>query len=183
MILRCPGNFRAHAHKGVSDVSWFKFDWNFFEAYGILLLVSNCHMNVVPVVTEMKPASHSKMWSVSNDVPLVCCVFYALIGAGGYLSFLSDTDANVLKNYDLSPEILGCMCVMICTIWVGIPTFLNPSARSLRCFLRALWYFPGISGSRLWSPREVRDDDSPMLAAAARDASLLCPLTPVEATR
>lgn len=170
VVLKCPANFEAHAPNGFSDISWMKVDWNLFEAYGILLLVSNCHLNAVPVVSEMKPVSHGRICRVSGAVAAVCTLSYGLLGAGGYLSFLAATDPILLGNYRMSNDILLCEIMLICCTWVGVPTMLNPTARSLRCFIRALRLqakkASRRSFSEVWSPAHCRRMDSPLLTEA-----------------
>lgn len=177
IITKFPANFEAHIGKpSFGDINWATLNWNFFKAYGILLFVCNCHLNVVPVVSEMKQPSITRIQKVSFRVPLILITFYAMIAAGGYLSHLAHTRQNILTNYPTeSPEIILSMALMCCTVLVGIPTFVNPSARSLRCFLRVLRLpmNPALRLSQVWSPlHQPQGEMTAALLAAVQDESM-----------
>lgn len=175
IVVQTPTYFEANIGKpSFGDIEWVVLDWNFFKCYGMLLFVCNCHLNVVPVVSEMKLPSRARIHKVTSRVALVVTPFYGLIGAGGYLSHLGNTKPNILTNYPIEcPAILLSMALMCCTVLVGVPCFVNPSARSLRCFLRALRLAvnPKLPLTQMWSPLYRPDGEmaEALLAAESQD--------------
>jgi len=145
-----PTGYGEHARVGQpgwGSIEWVKVDWGFFQTFSILLFAYNCHLNVVPVASEMTDPSDQRISKVTSRVVVVEAIFYALIAAGGYLSFLAETDQNILNNYGTSAAVTVCRTLLSFTILVGIPTNLLPTARSLQGFVEAC--FPSLAPKAL----------------------------------
>jgi len=146
VLMKCSGLFSMHdGMPGWGDIEWVKVDWGFFQTFSILLFAYNCHLNVVPVASEMTDPCDRRISKVTSRVVVVEFVFYALIAAGGYLSFLAKTDQNILNNYGTSAAVTLCRTLLSFTILVGIPTNLLPTARSMQGFVEAL--IPGVASA------------------------------------
>jgi len=139
VLCKCPLLFASHVGKdGFGEVQWFILNWDFFKAFSVLLFAYNCHLNVVPVTSELTDPSDNRIERVCFRVVLVEISFYALIATGGYLSFLALTTQNILQSYGSSPSVLMCRAGLSFTILIAIPTNNLPTIRSLQGLITSL---------------------------------------------
>uniref|UniRef100_A0A7S0AKU2 Amino acid transporter transmembrane domain-containing protein n=1 Tax=Pyrodinium bahamense TaxID=73915 RepID=A0A7S0AKU2_9DINO len=139
VLCKCPELFAMHiGRKGFGEIQWVNIDWGFFQAFSVLLFAYNCHLNVVPVTTELTDPSDARIEKVAFRVMLVELVFYSLIAVSGYLSFLGLTDQNILQGYGTSSAITMCRAGLSLTILLAIPTSNLPTVMSLMGLLRLL---------------------------------------------
>lgn len=59
-----------------------------------------CHYNVQPIYNELEGRSPQKMNRVGRITTVLCITVYASTAISGYLLFGSDTEADVLTNFD-----------------------------------------------------------------------------------
>ena len=51
MVGKTPHNYD---HEKVQKMTYMTVNWNFFEAFGNFIFAFNCHLNVVPVASELE---------------------------------------------------------------------------------------------------------------------------------
>lgn len=69
----------------------------------VIPIVANayvCHFNVQPIYNELEGRSPQKMSRVGRITTVLCIVIYASTAISGYLLFGSDTESDVLTNFD-----------------------------------------------------------------------------------
>jgi len=152
IMWNCPANFEEHFDTpDYGTINWLTVDINIFKSFSICLFAFNCHMNIVPVASELQRTSSRNIATIAGGVMLILVFFYGSIGAGGYLSFLSQTKQNVTQNYSLSVAVTLCRVLLCCSLVVAIPTNLTPTVRSFQGALRGC--FPSlVGGSGLQEP-------------------------------
>merc|ERR1740121_989934 len=58
ILWKCRDNYNEHVGQpDFGEIEWFKLDANFFKTFGIFLYAYNCHMNLVPVASELQRTS------------------------------------------------------------------------------------------------------------------------------
>jgi len=139
IMIKCPAHYGSSIGRAdFGDINWWTIDFNFFKSFSILIFAYNCHMNIVPVASELQKTSSRDIAKISRGVVMLLVVFYAAIGTGGYLSFLGQTHQNVLTNYSLSLAVTTCRVLLCSSIMVAIPTNLTPTARSIEGLLKVM---------------------------------------------
>lgn len=131
ILFHGPALFKAHWEvPGYSETNWFTLDFNFFKAFSILVFAYHCHLNAVPVASELQKRANGPIARISGGVVAPLIVFYAAIAAGGYLSFFGQTHENILTNYSLSPAVTICRVMLCFSIILAIPLHMTPIAQS-----------------------------------------------------
>jgi len=101
------------------------------EAFALCVFAFNCHLNVVPVAGSMLRPTKARILKVSARVNALQLGFYALIGVSGYLSFLEQTPQDIILGYNATDLAVAVGRLLLTfTIFVAIPTNLNPTIRS-----------------------------------------------------
>lgn len=118
--------------KSPSEYTWFNFDWNFFEALGNFIFVYNCHLNVVPVASEMAMPTSRRISSVAWRAVVVQVSIYIVLAIAGYLSFAGATKNAIVDNYaEDDNAALFSKFLLLLTLLIAMPINLNPTLRSL----------------------------------------------------
>lgn len=139
ILYQCRGHYTEHVDTPeYGSIVFFKWDSNFFKTYGIFLHAYNCHVNLVPVASELKRTATRSIRKICAAVVTLLAIFYIAIAWGGYLSFLEQTNANLLKNYGKLPAAIVCRVLLCVMLTCAIPNNLTPTIRSFRCFLEAV---------------------------------------------
>jgi len=132
VTAKAPGFFREH--EGGSEygpVELFNLDVNFCEAFSLCVFAFNCHLNVIPVASTMVSPSRARIEKVSFRVNVLQLLFYTLIGVAGYLSFLGDTQSDILLDYSADDlAVAGGRIALTGTMLVAIPLNLHPTIKS-----------------------------------------------------
>ena len=71
----------------------------FLTALPILAFSFLCHHNTFPIYRELERATVRRMSMVSRRSMMIAALTYASTGVFGYVTFLSDTEDDVLKNF------------------------------------------------------------------------------------
>jgi len=104
---------------------------HFFEAFSMCVFAFNCHLNVVPVAENFVRPTKTRIVKVSARVNLLQLIFYCLIGVTGYLSFLTYTCSDIIKDYPADdPFVAFGRFMLTCTMMVAIPMNMNPTVKS-----------------------------------------------------
>ena len=72
---------------------------SFLSTLPVLAFAFLCHMNTFPIYRELERRSVRRMSMVSSRSMFVVCCSYMLTGVFGYLTFLSYTEDDLLKNF------------------------------------------------------------------------------------
>lgn len=98
-----------------SDISWWNFSVEFFQCAPIICFAFQCHLSSVPIYNELKDRSPKRMSIVCAFGLSNCLLLYTVAGVAGYITFLSNTQSDVLLNYDDSN-----VWVIICRLGMGL---------------------------------------------------------------
>mmetsp|Transcript_51952 Transcript_51952/g.111117 ORF Transcript_51952/g.111117 Transcript_51952/m.111117 type:complete len:453 (+) Transcript_51952:59-1417(+) len=123
-------------------IVWVHLDWSCFQAFSIFLFGFNCHLNVVPVASELVDNDGRRIQKINRYVVLGELSMYAIVAAGGYLSFLGETSPNILRNYGLGNAATVCRLLLSCSLFVATPTLINPTIRSFQALVGACAPWP-----------------------------------------
>lgn len=157
ILYKCHGLYMEHVDLPTyGDVEFFKLDANFFKVFGIFLYAYNCHLNMVPVASELQHRDPHSIQKICANVVTALVTFYAVIAWGGYLSFLGQTNANVLTNYGLLPSVTICRWLLVISLGVSVPMQLTPTVRSCRSFIQSMCI-----SKRMCAQEEALLDHSP----------------------
>lgn len=137
-----PSTFhRNHGPASGGRLELANFGLQFPEAFTLCTFAFNCHLNVIPVADSMIRATKARICKVSLRANLIEFVFYAFIGVCGYLSFLGNTDQDIIKNYAIDNKaVIGGRFMLSCTMMVAIPMNFVPTMKS---GLQLIEYFRG----------------------------------------
>jgi len=144
VLIKAPENIsQSTGHAALAIL-----DWNIFKVMSICLFAFNCHINVVPVAAEMQGLCDRRIRKINVLGVLVQLIFYSLLAVGGYLSFLDNTQQDLLEDYDAKDTaVLASRCLLPLTIIVGIPTNNGPTVQSLMNVLRAFSSTRGVGSN------------------------------------
>eukprot|EP00929_Paragymnodinium_shiwhaense_P028398 TRINITY_DN16461_c0_g1_i1.p1 TRINITY_DN16461_c0_g1~~TRINITY_DN16461_c0_g1_i1.p1 ORF type:complete len:505 (-),score=67.44 TRINITY_DN16461_c0_g1_i1:204-1565(-) len=171
---KTPGLYSEHVGEpGYGDLELGVVDINIFHAFSITLFAYNCHLNVVPVGTELRGPSDARILKISMRVAIIQLIFYLLIAVGGYMSFLAQTGGDLLKSYSVDDRFILVSRIMLSfTIIVGIPVNAMPTISSAMNLVAAFRVSPTAP-----SPLLGGGDESPVVAndmVTRRILTLLC---------
>lgn len=99
----------------LSDVTWWNFSAEFFQCAPIICFAFQCHLSSVPIYNELKDRTPKRMSIVCAVGLTNCLLLYTIAGAAGYLTFLANTQSDVLLNYDETND-----WVIVCRIGMGL---------------------------------------------------------------
>lgn len=132
VAVECPYSFTEHHNQhGFGEVRLFTFSLHVFEAFSLCVFAFNCHLNVIPIADSLTRPTIDRMRKLSARVNVFQWLFYSLIGVTGYLSFLDDTQSDILINYHPKDYLVAAgRCFLTLTMMVAIPANLNPTVKS-----------------------------------------------------
>jgi len=81
------------------QITLCRFSWDFFKANTIFFYAYNQHVNVCSVAEEMANPTDPRILKVAIRAGAVEYLVYLSAGVLGFLSFLDNTEDNVLKNF------------------------------------------------------------------------------------
>eukprot|EP01138_Halocafeteria_seosinensis_P016268 gb/GECG01016598.1/.p1 GENE.gb/GECG01016598.1/~~gb/GECG01016598.1/.p1 ORF type:complete len:281 (+),score=20.96 gb/GECG01016598.1/:1-843(+) len=88
------------------NIDWGKINWgpssfeDVFLSIPIMSFAFVCHMNVFPVVAELKDPSKKRTDLVSKYSMLVCLVIYSIGGSFGFFAFEGNAKSDVIESYE-----------------------------------------------------------------------------------
>ena len=97
------------------ETTWWNVSVEFFQCAPIICFAFQCHMSAVPIYRELSHRTPKRMAVVSAAGLLNCMVLYIAAGVTGYWTFLSETQSDVLKNYDENND-----WVVLCRVGMGL---------------------------------------------------------------
>jgi len=132
VLVKTPALSMAHVERGMQIV-WFDGDvWTTLKSFSIAVFSFAAHTNAVPVATALKDPRPARIWRVSLSSVLIELAVYIVIAVGGYISFMSDTKQDFIRNYPIDDKLMLLVrCVYSVPIIFGVPINLSPAAASL----------------------------------------------------
>lgn len=103
IAAKAYSNWNSNEGKpGYGDITWCIWSLHMFQAWAMCVFAFNCHLNVVPVATTLIRPTKARVTKVSCWVNSVQVMFYLLIAMTGYLSFLGNTDQDIINDFSPS---------------------------------------------------------------------------------
>uniref|UniRef100_A0A8C2GXH5 Solute carrier family 38 member 3a n=1 Tax=Cyprinus carpio TaxID=7962 RepID=A0A8C2GXH5_CYPCA len=117
----------------------------------ILAFAFVCHPEVLPIYTELRNPTKTKMQHVSNISIGVMYIMYLLAALFGYLTFVGEVEAELLHTYsriDPYDTLILCVRVAVLTaVTLTVPIVLFPVRRAIQQL-----FFPN---KTFWWPRHI----------------------------
>jgi amino acid permease len=130
IIAKSPQLYEEHAGFG-NEPEMVVLDWNVFKSSSICIFAYNCHLNVVPIACRLKEPSRQRIAGVCSAAVLIQCVFYVLIAVSGYISFMKDTQQDILQSFTKDDRFLMVSRLLLTlSILIGIPVNFHPTVQS-----------------------------------------------------
>ncbi|XP_016327893.1 sodium-coupled neutral amino acid transporter 3-like [Sinocyclocheilus anshuiensis] len=129
------------------------FNLNSQTAYAVPILAFAfvCHPEVLPIYTELRNPTKTKMQHVSNISIGVMYIMYLLAALFGYLTFIDKVEAELLHTYsriDPYDTLILCVRVAVLTaVTLTVPIVLFPVRRAIQQL-----FFPN---KTFWWPRHI----------------------------
>uniref|UniRef100_A0A9J7Z8Y9 Solute carrier family 38 member 3a n=1 Tax=Cyprinus carpio carpio TaxID=630221 RepID=A0A9J7Z8Y9_CYPCA len=129
------------------------FNLNSQTAYTVPILAFAfvCHPEVLPIYTELRNPTKTKMQHVSNISIGVMYIMYLLAALFGYLTFVDKVEAELLHTYsriDPYDTLILCVRVAVLTaVTLTVPIVLFPVRRAIQQL-----FFPN---KTFWWPRHI----------------------------
>ena len=96
----------------------------------VFVFAFTCHQNVFPVVNEMRPPDKLGRTDVAVLVAVtLSLVVFGLVSLGGYSTFGSDTQGDVLLNYPRTGSVTALRLCVAAMLVLHYPLQLDPSRR------------------------------------------------------
>jgi sodium-coupled neutral amino acid transporter 7/8 len=123
---------------------WAQPSWSILIGFPIAIFSLGCHLQVVPLVTEVREPRHrcvSTLGAVCAASSGLCVALYVATGAFGYLAFGGSVAQDVLTNFPDSEESANwdadaAKGLMVLHIVLAAPVVLYPGARCVAFFAR-----------------------------------------------
>jgi len=84
----------------IQNVEMAQINLNFFVAAPIVFYAFSSHVNIFSISNELRNPTPQRIDTVILGNVLLAMLVYGMIGLCGYLTFLDETDDNVINNYD-----------------------------------------------------------------------------------
>jgi len=122
---------------------WAQPSWSILIGFPIAIFSLGCHLQVVPLVTEVREPRHrcvSTLGAVCAASSSLCVALYVATGAFGYLAFGGSVAQDVLTNFPDSSaanwDADAAKGLMVLHIVLAAPVVLYPGARCVAFFAR-----------------------------------------------
>lgn len=99
ICIKMPSNF-AESKDKYDLILFNQLSWKYLVSISVFLFGFSSHNGIFQIYVELKKPSAERYSKVLNRSFLLEVVLYLFISLGGFLSFLSHTKDNVLRNYD-----------------------------------------------------------------------------------
>uniref|UniRef100_A0A671RGA1 Sodium-coupled neutral amino acid transporter 3-like n=1 Tax=Sinocyclocheilus anshuiensis TaxID=1608454 RepID=A0A671RGA1_9TELE len=143
--VKCPFGDFAHNRTVLG------FNTSTAYAVPILAFAFVCHPEVLPIYTELRNPTKTKMQHVSNISIGVMYIMYLLAALFGYLTFIGEVEAELLHTYsriDPYDTLILCVRVAVLTaVTLTVPIVLFPVRRAIQQL-----FFPN---KTFWWPRHI----------------------------
>uniref|UniRef100_A0A8C2A5B0 Solute carrier family 38 member 3a n=1 Tax=Cyprinus carpio TaxID=7962 RepID=A0A8C2A5B0_CYPCA len=129
------------------------FNLNSQAAYTVPILAFAfvCHPEVLPIYTELRNPTKTKMQHISNISIGVMYIMYLLAALFGYLTFIDKVEAELLHTYSrIDPYDTLILCVrlaVLTAVTLTVPIVLFPVRRAIQQL-----FFPN---KTFWWPRHI----------------------------
>uniref|UniRef100_A0A8C1BGQ6 Solute carrier family 38 member 3a n=1 Tax=Cyprinus carpio carpio TaxID=630221 RepID=A0A8C1BGQ6_CYPCA len=129
------------------------FNLNSQAAYTVPILAFAfvCHPEVLPIYTELRNPTKTKMQHISNISIGVMYIMYLLAALFGYLTFIGEVEAELLHTYSrIDPYDTLILCVrlaVLTAVTLTVPIVLFPVRRAIQQL-----FFPN---KTFWWPRHI----------------------------
>ncbi|KAL6074452.1 amino acid transmembrane transporter [Balamuthia mandrillaris] len=109
------------------EVEYANANQRLFVGLPIIFYAFSSHINIFSISQELHEPTQRRLDLVALGTALLALIVYTIIGVFGYLSFLGDTEDNILKNYDVDnkPIQIGAMALTISIVFY-IPLNTHP---------------------------------------------------------
>jgi amino acid permease len=100
IVLVCELPDYIKAYRGLTDVNveLACFDWNFFTGASITFFAYNCHVQLLPIYSELVNPNERRIKKVVARSISIDVLFYATIALAGYFSTYNKTPKIVLDR-------------------------------------------------------------------------------------
>lgn len=98
----------------------------YLHALPLILYSYTCHPNVLPLYAELQRPCDRRMHKVVTRAFAAAAFLYVLVGSTGFLTFLYDTEGNILMNNYHREAAPIAACFAICfTVVSAMPLFVH----------------------------------------------------------
>lgn len=107
---------------GWSEVRWWNWSWDVFQAIPIITFSLTCHAQAVPIFSELDNPTDLRLGKVISLAYSVCFLLYSMNGSFGYLCFQGGTKDNVFNNFAIGDWVasIARLCVAV-TLTLSYP--------------------------------------------------------------
>jgi len=136
IISKAPELYEEHQGHG-NEPELAVIDWNIFQSASICIFAYICHLNVVPIACRLKEPSRKRIAGVCSAAVLIQFIFYILIAVSGYVSFMKDTQQDILQSFSIDDRFLTVSRLLLTmSILITIPVNSHPVFQSFMDFIR-----------------------------------------------
>lgn len=127
-VMKCQRGDIIPFSEGVSKANLLPTSASqFFRALPIVVYAYTCHPNVLPIYLELQRPSTRRIHRVLRVSTLTAMILYLVVATAGYLTFLDDTQGNILQlaGYHNATLVLVAVVAMELAIVSAIPLFIH----------------------------------------------------------
>jgi amino acid permease len=99
VCIKTPKNFKERLDNGERPVIVEKISWDYLVSISVFLFGFASHNGIFQIYNELERPSIKRFFKVLYRAFILEFILYFLICVAGYLSFLSNTNSNLLINY------------------------------------------------------------------------------------
>jgi amino acid permease len=118
VVSNSISTFAKGEYLGWSEVRWWNWSWDVFQAIPIITFSLTCHAQAVPIFSELDNPTDFRLRKVISLAYSVCFVLYSVNGSFGYLCFQGGIKDNVLNNFAIDDWVASVarFCVAVTLI-------------------------------------------------------------------
>ena len=132
LICELPDYIKAYRGDPEVKIELACFDWNFFTGASITFFAYNCHVQLLPIYSELVNPNERRIKKVVARSISIDVLFYATIALAGYFSTYNKTPKIVLDRSipgDDTPDLFLMLAQLgiLLVLFVAVPVNYNPS--------------------------------------------------------
>lgn len=131
LVCELPEYIKAYKSLPGVEVEYACIDWNFFTGASITFFAYTCHVQLLPIYSELVNPNERRIKKVVSRSVFIDVIFYVSIALAGYFSTYNLTPKIVLDRSlpgDTSPDpfLMIAQLAIVMVLFVAVPVNYNP---------------------------------------------------------
>ena len=133
IVLLCelPEYIKAYRDLPEVKIQYACFDWNFFTGASITFFAYNCHVQILPIYSELVNPNERRIKKIAARSIFIDALFYVTVALAGYFSTYNKTpkivlDRSIPGDDTPDPFTMVAQLGIVMVLFLGVPMNYNP---------------------------------------------------------